>query len=133
MLLTAWTQTDNPNPPLKDQYGLVQGCPRVGLGRVCAQPGTDPPESGEKKKCTHRRPAGVIGSDSSNHQWVAGGSVEVIDLKTWRENGEKNTDPAKNPDSGEFSLISNEISPDPAKISLDLMRYRQIRSKSHRI
>ena len=26
-----------------------QGCPWVGLGRVCAQPGTDPPVSGDKE------------------------------------------------------------------------------------
>ena len=49
------------------------------------------------KKCTHRRPAGVIGSNGSDHQQVAGRSVEVIDLRTRRENGEKNTNLAKKP------------------------------------
>ena len=93
-----------------------------------------------RKKCTRRRSAGVIGLDGSDHQRVAGGSVGVIDLRTRRENGEKDTDPAENPDSddsfpdsGDILLRSSEISPDPAKITLDLMRYSQIRLKSHRI
>ena len=49
------------------------------------------------KKCTHRQPAGVIESDGSDHQRVAGRLVEVIDLRTQRENDEKNIDPAKKP------------------------------------
>ena len=87
-----------------------------------------------RKKCTHCRLAGVIGSDGSNHQQVAGRSVGVIDLRRQRENGEKtlirriNTDSSDSfPDSGEISLRSgknltkfDEISPDPVKISLDL-------------
>ena len=71
---------------------------------------------------------------------MAGGSVGVIDLRTRRENGEKDTDPVENPDSddsfpdsGDILLRSSEISPDPAEITLDLMRYSQIRLKSHRI
>ena len=71
---------------------------------------------------------------------MAGGSVGVIDLRTRRKNGEKDTDLAKNPDSGDsfpdsgdIFLRSSEISPDPAKITSDLMRYSQIRLKSHRI
>ena len=65
------------------------------------------------KKCTHCRPAGVMGPGRSDHQRVAGRSVIVIDLRRRRGNGEKNTD--------------------PAKISLDSMRFRQIWRKSHRI
>ena len=87
-----------------------------------------------RKKCTRRRPAEVIGSDGSDHQQVAGGSVGVIDLRRQRENGEKaqirriNADSGDSfLDSGEISLRSgknltgfDEISPDPVKISLDL-------------
>ena len=49
------------------------------------------------KKCTYCQPAGVIGSGSSDHQRVASGLVGVINLRTRRENNEKNTDPAKKP------------------------------------
>ena len=56
---------------------------------------------------------GVIESGGSDHQRVASGLVGVIDLRRRRENGEKNLD--------------------PAKISPDFMRFRQIRLKSHRI
>ena len=49
------------------------------------------------KKCTRRRPAEVIGLDGSDHQRVAGGSIGVIDLRTRRENGEKNINLAKKP------------------------------------
>ena len=87
-----------------------------------------------RKKCTCRRPAGIIGSDGSDHQQVAGGSVGVIDLRRQRENGEKtqirriNADSGNSfPDSGDISLRSgenltgfDEISQDPVKISLDL-------------
>ena len=94
-----------------------------------------------RKKCTRRRPARVIGSDGSDHQQVAGESVEVIDLRRQRENGEKTQIRRINadfddsfPDSGEISFRSgknltgfDEISPDPVKISLDL---REISPKS---
>ena len=90
------------------------------------------------KNCTRRRLVGVIGSDSLDHQRVAGRSVGVIDLRTRRENDKKTQIRQRNPDSGnsfpnssDISLRSSEISLDLAKISPDLMRYRQIRSKSH--
>ena len=67
-------------------------------GRVCAQPGTDPPESGDKKM--HPPPtAGVIGSDGSDHQRAAVGSVGVENPENRRENGENK--PGKQRKSGQ--------------------------------
>ena len=63
-----------------------------------------------RKKCTRRRPAGVIGSDGSNHQQVSGGSVGVINLRRQRENGEKTQIRRINADSGDSFPDSDEIS-----------------------
>ena len=65
--------------------------------------------------------AGVIGLGRSNLQWVADGSVGVIDLRKWREK----------PRSSENLIRFYEISPYLVEISSDLMRFGQIRSKSH--
>ena len=87
-----------------------------------------------RKKCTRRRPAGVIGSDGSDHQRVAGGSIRVIDLRTRRENGEKNINLAKKP---RFQWYFPEIQWDftrsgqiLAKISLDFARLGQNLTRS---
>ena len=85
----------------KNLHSFKYGCPRVSPGRVCAQPGTDPPESGDKKM--HPPPtAGVVGSDGSDHQRVAVGSVGVENPENGenrRENGENK--PEKQRKSGQ--------------------------------
>ena len=118
------------------RYGKVHKTRAAhGSVRVGFVPNPEPTRRNRvRKKCTRRRPAGVIGSDSSNHQQVAGGLVGVIDLRRQRENNEKtqirriNADSGDSfPDSSEISLRSDknltgfdEISPDSVKISLDL-------------
>ena len=62
-----------------------------------------------EKKVTHGQPIGVIGSSSSEHQWVAGGSVRFETARKWWKNTNS------------------------AKISPDSMRFLQIQQKSYRI
>ena len=76
----------------------------------------------EKKVICHR-PAGVIGLGNSEHQWVAGGSVEFETARKWWIKHR----------SGENLTGFYEISPNLVKISYDFMRFRQIRRKSHKI
>ena len=73
-----------------------------------------------EKKDTRRRPAEVIGSGGSEHQWVAGGSVG---FKTTRKRWKKHR-------SGENLIGFDEISPNPVKISPDL---REIEPESRKI
>ena len=76
-----------------------------------------------EKKGTRRRPVGIIESSGSEHQRVAGGLVGFgMVRKQWKKHR-----------SDENLTRFYKISPDLAKISLDSMRFRQIRSKSHRI
>ena len=72
-------------------------------------PTVDPLESGGKK-CTCRQPAGVIGSGGSDHQRVAGGSVEVIDLRRRKNTVKKTQIRRRNADSGDSFLYSEDIS-----------------------
>ena len=72
---------------------VVHGSVRIGF-----MPNSEPTRRNRAgKKCTRRQPVGVIGSDGSDHQRVAGESVGVIDLRTRQENDEKNTNPVKKP------------------------------------
>lgn len=90
-------------------YGHLR-CPQVDLGRICAQPETDLMKSGGAK--SHPPPtAREDRSSGSDLQWVADGLVGIIDLRKWRENGEKN--------------------PNPIKMSSKSMRFPQIWQKSH--
>ena len=68
------------------------------------------------KKCTYRRPIGVIGSGGSDHQWVASGLVGVRSKKTVKQTQIRQ----RNANSGD-------------SFPLDPARFRQIQQKSHRI
>ena len=63
-----------------------------------------------EKKGTRRRPAEVIGSGGSEHQWVASGSVGFETARKWW----------KKHRSDENLTGFDEISPNPVKISPDL-------------
>ena len=65
---------------------ITYSCPRVGSGRVCAQPRTNPSELSDKKMHPPRI-VGVIGSGGSDHQRAAGGLIGI-------ENPENNENPA---------------------------------------
>ena len=91
-------------------YGL--GCPRVGLGWVCAQPETDPKESGFGK--SHPPPTvEVNGSVRVKLQRVAGESVGIWVLRKRWENSRKRWENSR---SSENLIGIYEISPDPVKI-----------------
>ena len=108
-------------------------CPWVNLGWVCAQPGTDPTELGGAK--SHLPPTvGVDRSGGSSLQRVTDGLVSVIDLRKQLKNGKETTRKQwEKPKSSENLIRIYEISPNPAKISPDSMRFRQIWSKSYQI
>ena len=108
-----------------DDLSCKQGCPRVGPGRVCAQPGTDQTESGFEK--THPPPtAGVNGSGGSDFNGCLDGSVGVKNMRKRRKMVRKLRE---KPRFGENLIRIYEISSDPALISPDSMKFRQIRSK----
>ena len=108
-----------------DDLSCKQGCPQVDPGRVYAQPGTDPTESGFEK--THSPPtAGVNGSGRSDFNGCLNGSVSVKNMRKRRRTARKLRE---KPRSGENLIGIYEISSDSALISPDSMRFRQIRSK----